>query len=532
MPDEYLVIRPRTSERVFIYVFVGVVYTFIFGLGGIVGILLALTRPHIPKIWLYGLTFVSVLWAGALIITHSYGINLKYWAFYALPLGGISHVFVSVLLVLHQWYLQPPTWDQTLRIREQWFEQYRERSLRSRLSNQPIYHNDVELGLIVENDVRTRKMDTLYVRDHFLWAEETLLSQHILLIGAPGSGKSEAIKHLVGEILSKTERDVFIVDGKGELGFAHAVQRLFHERRNVSIPVFQMGTPNRGDLYNGFIGSPEAIKQRLTAMFNVEQQTGDSEFYANVNRALLNLVCLAPEGTPRSLTDLDERLSLSWLRYCYRNEPRKMQAIERYEPWFDGLRVRADSLVWDFADYLSPDGFSLDSVSGALFSLRTAALGDTSRRFLNFLIEDFKDWVGKRQQRPALLVIDEFGQFENQSIVALIELARSANLGIVLATQDLSTVKDPRIRERILSSVQTKILMKTDTPELIGELAGTYKSAHLTYQMDEIDLTGLGSIRLEDERKVDLNRVRRFPPGRGYVIRAGTGIVVQFRQAS
>ncbi|HRF98066.1 MAG TPA: hypothetical protein PLZ51_22825, partial [Aggregatilineales bacterium] len=88
---------------------------------------------------------------------------------------------------------------------------------------------------------------------------------------------------------------------------------------------------------------------------------------------------------------------------------------------------RADGLIWDFAEYLSPNGFSLDSVQGAVFSLRTAAMGDTSRRFLNFLIEDFKDWVGKRQKRPAVLVIDEFGQFENQSIIALIELARSAN---------------------------------------------------------------------------------------------------------
>jgi len=72
--------------------------------------------------------------------------------------------------------------------------------------------------------------------------------------------------------------------------------------------------------------------------------------------------------------------------------------------------------------------------------------------------------------------------------------------------------------------------MKTDTPEIIGELAGTYTTSHLTYQTDEVDLTGLGSLRLEEERKVNLNAVRRFPAGRAYVIRSGVGIVVQVRQ--
>jgi hypothetical protein len=313
------------------------------------------------------------------------------------------------------------------------------------------------------------------------------------------------------------------------LAFAQAIQTQFKQIRHTDIPIFHLGTGEQGQPYHGFVGSAEAIKQRLIAMFQVEQQTGDSEFYANVNRALLNLVCMSPAGPPRSLAELDERLDLRWLKYQYRHDPRKHRALDRYETWMAGSRVRADALLWDFADDLSPTGFCLDGVSGAVFALRTAAQGDKARRFLNFLIEDFKDWLGKRQQRPAILVIDEFGQFENESILALIELARSAEVGIILATQDLTTVQDKGVQTRLLSSIQTKILMKTDTPEVIGELAGTYRTAHLTYQTTETDLTGLGSIRLEDQRKVDLNAVRRFPPGRAYLIRGGVGVMIQTR---
>lgn len=532
MSGEHLLIRRPLQERLLLYIMVGILFMAIFGTGGIVGILIAITRKHFPAFFLYLLTLVSLVWVAVLYLTGSYTNTLAYWLFYTLPLAGVAQVVVTVLLWLHRWYLVLPTWDASIYAREMFYEEQREQRVQQRLQHAFEYRPDIEFGLVVQEDARTRRLHGISVRKHTVWLDQAVLNQHLLLIGAPGSGKSEAIKKIVSEVLTKTDRDIFIVDGKGEVAFTQHLAQLFQHHRNVEIPHFHMGTSYQGDLYNGFAGSDEAIKQRLTAMFSIEQQLGDGEFYANVNRSILNLVCLSPEGAPRSLKELDERLSLSWLKYCYRNDPIKSRAIARYEPWFDGLRVRADSLIWDFYSYLSPEGFTLDHTQGAIFSLRTAAMGDTSRRFLNFLIEDFKDWVGKRQQRPALLVIDEFGQFENHSIIALIELARSANLGVLLATQDLSTVRDRQVKDRLLSSIQTKILMKTDTPEIIGELAGTYTTPHLTYQTNDIDLTGLGSIRLEEARKVDLNTVRRFPPGRAYLIRSGGGMIVQFRQVT
>lgn len=530
MSGEHLLIRRPLQERIFIYMMVGVLFTATFGAGGILGIAISQSRKFFPKRSLYVLNVIGLIWAIILYFTGSYANPLVYWAVYTLPLAGVAQTVVAMLWWLNEWYLLLPTWDANIYSRELFYEAQHEQRIQHRLYQTVEDQPDIEIGLVVHEDVRFRTLEGMYTDNHTAWLHEGVLNQHILLIGAPGSGKSEAIKKIVAEVLAKTDRDVFVVDGKGEVAFTQHISEIFQHHRGVQVPHFHMGTHRQGDTYNGFMGSEEAIKQRLTAMFNVEQQMGDGEFYANINRAILNLVCLSPAGAPRSLEELDERLSLAWLKYCYRNDPSKSRAVSRYEPWFDGLRVRADSLIWDFHTYLSKEGFTLDDTMGAIFSLRTAAMGDTSRRFLNFLIEDFKDWVGKRQQRPALLVIDEFGQFENNSIIALIELARSANLGILLATQDLSTVQDRHVKERLLSSIQTKILMKTDTPEIIGELAGTYTTPHLTYQTDDVDLTGLGSIRLEEARKVDLNAVRRFPPGRAYLIRSGTGMVIQFRQ--
>jgi len=444
MSHEHLLLRRQWGERILVYGCVGICFWVVFGVGGVVGIFIHAKKEWYTRHWQIYLSGLGVIWIGILIFSR---ITLwHYWLLYSVPLGGIASLAIQGLIWLNDWYLYQVTWDSSLSIRERWYEKRRENRVNARLAIHPTDKPHIEMGMVVTQDVRKSVPDSFHIHQNYLWADELFLNQHILLIGAPGSGKSEAIKHIISEVLSKTDRDVFIVDGKGELDFAHSVRDLFQQKRGVTIPIFQMGTPTKGSIYNGFVGTPEAIKQRLTSMFNIEEQSGDGEFYANVNRALLNLVCLAPKGTPRSLHELDERLSLSWLRYCYRKDVQKSRAIDRYEKWFDGLRVRADGLIWDFADYLSPNGFSLDEVNGAVFSLRTAAMGDTSRRFLTFIIEDFKDWVGKRQKRPALLVIDEFGQFENQSIVALIELARSANLGILLATQDLSTVRERHIR--------------------------------------------------------------------------------------
>lgn len=43
-----------------------------------------------------------------------------------------------------------------------------------------------------------------------------ILSQHLLIIGSTGAGKSETIKRLVAETLADTDWDIFFIDGKGD----------------------------------------------------------------------------------------------------------------------------------------------------------------------------------------------------------------------------------------------------------------------------------------------------------------------------
>ncbi len=42
-----------------------------------------------------------------------------------------------------------------------------------------------------------------------------VLDHHLAIIGAPGAGKSELIKRLINKVVTHTNRDVILVDGKG-----------------------------------------------------------------------------------------------------------------------------------------------------------------------------------------------------------------------------------------------------------------------------------------------------------------------------
>lgn len=507
----------------------GSLYLIAFGFGGVIALAIRLIRPLESAKSQIIAVVISIAFIPLVVWLNPFAYSVRYFWLDSLLLTGLAYPCLNGLIWFAQVMLRPLNWDDWLA----WLDQRREQRINHRVAKrltQAIPTTDqIELGLWVEGE-RFPDTPRLSLHKDLIVADSSLFDRHALLIGTPGSGKSEAIKRLVSEFARKTDRHLYLIDAKGELSFAHDLKTLIERERGLGVPLFLMGHSQSGEVYNGLSGSCEAVAQRLKTMFRVELQQGDAEFYANVNRALLTLVCEASDQPPRSLDEFDLRMNLDWLEYAYRHDPSKLQAVRRYTDWFAGARVRADSLIWDFSQYITPNGFCLDDTSAAIFSLRTSAVGDTARRFFDFLIEDFKDWVGKRQSKPSLLVIDEVGQVHAESLLALIELGRSAQMGVILATQDLATITDESARNRLLGSVQTKILLQTDVPEVVGQLAGTRQHAHMTYQTDELQLpTGLGSIRLEDTRKVDLNWVRRFPPGRAYLIHGGYSAVMQFR---
>lgn len=441
----------------------------------------------------------------------------------SIPLIPIGGVVMGALDKLWEVFLKPKTLDEQLKAEQQKLEWHEQRlSKRARRAEQtppaPMA-GLLQLGPEVRGDQFPPEMGVHRVK-RWLALEERLLDEHLFVLGTTGAGKTETLKRLVYEVLHRTGRDVFLVDGKGEEQLAADIRAMTFDAGRGAAPIFRMGGTKRGAVYDGFRGAPQDIYNRLAAMIGVAEAEGDAQYYADINRDLLQLVCYAPEGPPRRFEDVRERLDLTWLKQAWQHDPIESKTVLTLtDRELDGLRRRLRPLAREFAPLVGPEGFALEETGCAIFSIRTQSVSDTAARFLRFLIEDLKDFTGKRQVRPGLLIIDEFGAFGNDNVIALLTQARSAQMGVILATQDLATLGDQLTTQKILSCTRTKLLMVSDFAEEMAKLAGTKYQAESSIQHEEGAPTGMGSVRIQHAFKIDPNEVASLRPGEGFLIR-------------
>lgn len=360
-----------------------------------------------------------------------------------------------------------------------------------------------------------------------------ILDEHLFVLGATGAGKSTTLLRLVYEVLKNTQRDVFIVDGKGEESFAQLLRALIWLHRGHETPIFNLGNGLASARYHAFSGSAEAIYNRLLKMIDVEKAEGGAAFYADVNRDVLQLICHAPApfGPPRSFRELRRRLSKDWLLEAYAGDVDELETIGGWkDQQIEGLASRLRPLIRDLSHVTDADGFDLTTSHSAIFSINALSVGDTAQRFCKFFIEDMKDFVSVRTTRPGLLIIDEFGEFGNENIKSLLAQARSKGWGVVLATQEYANLGDETMARQILANTRTKILMATDYPEELGSIAGTRMQVESGIQRGPEGPTGMFTDRFQHVFKIDMNWVRQARAGQAELMRYGREVRVQVRQ--
>ena len=397
----------------------------------------------------------------------------------------------------------------------------------------PTQEGHLCLGSIIKGDLLPQHSN---LGDHrgWLFLEEGGLNKHLFILGTTGAGKSETIKRLVYEILTTTDRNIYFVDGKGDGVLANDIRALAHQHGRGTAPIFRLGFESFGAVYDGFRGHKEAVDNRLRALVGVEDAEGDAQYYADINRNLLQLICYAPDGPPRSFEQVRERLNRSWLKKAYAHHKRELDFIEEFEErHIQSLAYRIVPFEREFGACIGDDGFALEETRCALFSINTMSVGDTGRRFLKFFIEDLKDFIAERTKQLAhksVLIIDEFGQFDNSNITPLLMLARSRNMGVVLATQTIASLGDEETKSNILDNSGTKLLMLTELSEEMVERAGTKYHLESSVQYDETGMTGLGSARVQHTFKIDPNELGSLRAGEAFVIRKRHAVKIQISQ--
>ncbi|MEZ4710643.1 MAG: hypothetical protein R3A44_25820 [Caldilineaceae bacterium] len=365
------------------------------------------------------------------------------------------------------------------------------------------------------------------------------LDKSMIIIGQPGSGKTTDATFIVQQLLSNTGQKVIVVDGKGDPLWAKELVTLAYKIRGLKSPILKMGYGDEGAAYNGFTGRNKFIRSRLAKMLKLgDVENRGQMYYATADELLLSYICGTASRRitvppPLDFDDLLDRANYQWLVDTYSKDDRIKDKLENLHERGSiySFNDTLDGLTQSFGDVIHRDGFSIEDVEFAVFSIKTTVEGDGATQFLDFFIDHLKQFIGSMeedQKKDTVIVIDEFPAFRNESIGDVLSIGRSAGVGCIIMAQDAGAMGiSPEAQRKIMGHPHFKILLKSDFPEEMIGLGGTVSKYEKAMQLLEGERTEVETYREQHQFLIPPNRVREQTKGLGFLMSSGTAIQFQ-----
>jgi type IV secretory pathway TraG/TraD family ATPase VirD4 len=225
-----------------------------------------------------------------------------------------------------------------------------------------------------------------------------------------------------------------------------------------------------------------------------EQSTGDPYFYQRDYRTLRGLLLFARAAVPHARTAsdlirlLEDDIKLDALVKQHRRAPgiSDLEAALRfpqadYPKIISGVVTALSALDSAAVNAVTRAGPRRPSINleAALDDHQLLIIGATlkggqvsatlSSLLLNQLAQRLYERFGK-ERRPVLLVIDEAPQIiDRVDIAQLMEVSRSAGVGVVTAMQDVAQIKDENDRSSILANAAAFAILPGSSPKSVEE---------------------------------------------------------------
>ena len=347
------------------------------------------------------------------------------------------------------------------------------------------------------------------------------LEKTVLVIGAPGSGKTETLLRICAGVAKASDWSVFVIDAKGDRRTQGRFAQVMNQRA-LRPRLF----PEQA--YDGWRGTGQEIANRLVQLIDWADEGGGT-YYRDLSVNLVRAACVAPGGPPRSSQEVLRRLDKNALTDLWAGHERAAaiagfkgehfdSARQRYAAFFDACEGQLDG-DWAFED--TDCGYLL--LNELLYGEETSKLG-------RFLVEEFKQYLAARRQdgRQVLLIIDEFSAIaDGERVARMVEIVRSYGAAVVLAPQAYEGMGGEQASARILNAAHTVLLHAVPDPEPIVKAAGTRLVVESSLQHQDGVSTDLGSSRQQHQLRADPNHVRRLSEGMCFVLGNGMAQKVQ-----
>lgn len=379
--------------------------------------------------------------------------------------------------------------------------------------------NEMIVGKAIDGDLWQ------LVRSGWLTYPQRLLTHHALLLGKPGSGKTETSLRLAYGARRCYGMKVFYIDGKGDWKTAAQFKLAMEAAGAKRVGCFPV------DRHNGWYGTRQDIINRLMNC----QRFSDS-YYEGHTLNLLKYAFYQPgREAPKDSLELIERLYPPALKAAYKSSP-EYEYLQSLRPdVFWGPHGRYSALF-------NAIGNGLDGEHGfghwdcCYYLLDEKRLQRQNAIFAKLLLDDFEMYLAHRELQPGphpaiMLIIDDYSAFSDLvSIRNLLERLRSANVSVIASAQGIHSLGSSlQEQQRLLGSAATHILHNCIFPQELIKAAGTRRIPEVTQYMSpgkEQDASASDgeqdnfSIHMREEPNIDPNDIQQLETGEIYFVKA------------
>ncbi|AYG05541.1 hypothetical protein [Gryllotalpicola protaetiae] len=391
----------------------------------------------------------------------------------------------------------------------------------------PVGRGQYAMGLVTRPTVRAWRelwADRQRVRDwvtrngrYFLLPHKAGAARALLLAEA-GTGKTTLLAAMIVTAVQRGWPLVFI-DAKGAVADAENMAELV---RGSGASV-RVGAP-----FNPFQGDAGQISSKLLGL--IGQNTGEGRVYTNEVRGAL--AAIQGKTPVRSVDELRTRL-LNPAPYTRNDADLAMvENVVRERPvQTAGERVWAalGPVLRELEDVISPDGWSFDEPGADVVIVPVTPSNEAQTRLGNLVLADLRRFMGTRLSRrdtsPMLVIVDEFAQLVTESddpsttAAQMFETARSAEMGLVLATQSVDGLSnDEARRSRALAAGAALLVGRAKDPENAAKYAGTSMQLEASAEAHGEELR---SGRVQHTWNMHPNDVRVASDGTFWIIQGG-----------